>query len=121
MMLGYLDNGNADPTTATVSGLPGSATGYNVYVYAEGANGSATRDGIYQISGAGITTSSVTLIDSGNTSFSGTFTQAINSAGNYVEFTIPAGVTGFTITATPSTTSDGAPRAPINGIQIVSH
>src|ERR1019366_9213143 len=49
--------------------------------------------------------------------FSGTFTQANNSAGNYVLFTITA--TGFTITATPGASTDSDPRAPVNAIQIV--
>ena len=73
--------------------------GTRVYVYADGDNGGATRTGAYQISGTGITTTSVKLTDAANTNFSGTFTQANNSAGNYVLFTITA--TGFTITATP--------------------
>ena len=64
----------------TVAGLPANAGGYDVYVYAEGDNGSATRTGAYQISGAGITTTSVNLTDPANTNFSGTFTQGNNSA-----------------------------------------
>jgi hypothetical protein len=61
----------------------------------------------------------VNLTDPANTNFSGTFTQANNSNGNYVKFTITA--TGFTITATPGVATDGFPRAPVNGIQIVPH
>ncbi len=45
-----------------------------VYVYADGDNGSATRTGIYTISGAGITTTTIDLTDAANTNFSGTFT-----------------------------------------------
>jgi hypothetical protein len=116
MMRGYLDTTGAT-TVVTVSGLPANAAGYDVYVYADGNNGTATRTGAYQISGAGITTTSVNLTDAANTDFSGTFTQANNSSGNYVKFTITA--TGFTITATPGTTTDAYPRAPVNGIQIV--
>ena len=56
-------------------------------------------------------------MDAPNTNFSGTFKQANNSAGNYVVFTITAN--GFTLAAIPSTASDGAQRAPLNGIQIV--
>jgi hypothetical protein len=117
MMRGYLDTVGGI-TTVTVSGLPANSAGYDVYVYADGDN-PATRTGAYQISGTGITTTSVNLTDPANTDFSGTFTQANNSNGNYVKFTITA--TGFTITATPGVATDGFPRAPVNGIQIVPH
>ncbi|MGB8540665.1 MAG: hypothetical protein WCD49_03410 [Candidatus Acidiferrales bacterium] len=117
MMKGYLDTGSNTTSTVTVAGLPTHTAGYKVYVYADGDNGSATRTGIYTISGAGITTTTTDLIDAANTNFSGTFTQANNSAGNYVVFTINA--TGFTLSATDGTASDGFPRAPVNGIQIV--
>ena len=121
MMEGYLDNGSGDTTTVTVSGLPPNTNGYSVYVYADGDNtvgtNSASRTGIYQISGTGITTTSISLTDPANTNFSGTFTQANNSNGNYVVFTINS--TGFTLSAIPSTASDGHQRAPLNGIQIV--
>ncbi|MGA7590863.1 MAG: hypothetical protein WBW02_10155, partial [Candidatus Sulfotelmatobacter sp.] len=60
---------------------------------------------------------SVNLTDEPEAYFSGTFTQANNSAGNYVLFTITA--TGFTITATPGASTDADPRAPVNAIQIV--
>ena len=119
MMEGYLDNGAGNPTVVTVANLPASATGYDIYVYADGANGAATRTGNYQISGTGITTSTINATDSVNTDFSGTFTQANNSTGNYVKFTINA--TGFTLTATPGAAVDGTPRAPVNGIQIIPH
>jgi hypothetical protein len=117
MMRGYLDNGQQNTTTVTVSGLPASSNGYNVYVYANGsANGSNT--GIYQISGAGITTTSVNLTYTSN--FNGTFMQATasNPNGNYVVLTIPS-VPSFTLSAIPSTASSGYKRAPVNGIQIV--
>jgi len=117
MMKGYLDTGSNTTTTVTVVGLPTHAAGYKVYVYVDGDNGSANRTGIYTISGTGITTTTINLIDAANTNFSGTFTQANSSAGNYVVFTINA--TGFTLSATGGTASDGFPRAPINGIQIV--
>jgi hypothetical protein len=117
MMRGYLDTVGGI-TTVTVSGLSANSAGYDVYVYADGDN-SATRTGAYQISGAGITTTSVNLTDVANTDFSGSFTQANNSNGNYVKFTITA--TGFMITATPGAAADGTARAPVNGIQIVPH
>jgi len=118
MMRGYLDTAGGI-TTVTVSGLPANSAGYDVYVYADGDNGTAVRTGAYQISGAGITTTSVNLTDAANTNFSGTYTQANNSNGNYVKYTITA--TGFTITATPGASTDAYPRVPVNGIQIVPH
>jgi hypothetical protein len=118
MMKGYLDTASATTTTVNFTGLPSNAAGYNVYVYADGDNPSGSRTGIYQISGAGITPTSISLTDVAGTNFSGTFTQANNSAGNYVVFTINA--TSFTISGTPGSATAGvAPRAPINGIQIV--
>ena len=65
----------------TVAGLPANAGGYHLYVYADGDNPGATRTGGYKISGTGITTTSVNLIDEEGAYFSGTFTQANNSAG----------------------------------------
>src|SRR5271168_1296246 len=118
MMKGYLDNGNQGTSTVTVSGLPADPSGYSVYVYAQGASSASTNTGIYQISGAGITTSNISLTY--NSNFSGTFVQATasNPIGNYVVFTLP-NVSGFTLSAIPSTASSGYERAPINGIQIV--
>ena len=79
-----------------------------------------TRAGNYQISGTGITTASVNLTDAPNTNFSGTFTQANNSKGNYVVFS-GINATRFTLTATPTLSSNGNVRAPVNGIQVVPH
>jgi len=118
MMRGYLDTVGSI-TTVTVTGLTANPAGYDVYVYADGDNPNANRTAGYQISGTGITTTSVNLTDLAGVNFSGTYTQANNSAGNYVKFTINA--TGFTITATPGAAGDGFPRAPVNGIQIVPH
>ena len=115
LMKGYLDQGSERATVVTVAGLPVAA--YDVYVYADGDNGVATRTGAYQISGTGITTTTINLTDAANTNFNATFTQAINSTGNYVKFSVTAG--GFTLTATPGTSSNASKRAPVNGIQIV--
>ena len=116
MMKGYLDTASTGATTVTVSGLPAGA--YDVYVYADGDNGGASRTGSYRISGAGITTTTINLTDAANTNFNAAFTQANNSIGNFVRFSINA--SGFTLTATPGTASSGPLRAPVNGIQIVS-
>jgi hypothetical protein len=118
MMKGYLDNGQMDTTKVTISGLPASANGYSVYVYAQGAANNSSNTGIYQISGPGISTTSATLTY--NSTFNGNFTQATasNPVGNYVILTIP-NVSSFVLSAIPSTASNGYQRAPINGVQIV--
>ena len=117
MMKGYLDTSNANPTLVTVTGLPASSAGYDVYVYIDGDNPGATRTAAYQISAPGITASAITATDSASTNFSGTFVPANGTAGNYVKFSIQS--TGFTLTATPGATTDVYARAPLNGIQIV--
>ena len=101
MMKGYLDTGFGGTTTVTVAGLPAGA--YDVYVYVDGDNGGASRTGGYRISGAGITTTTINLTDAANTNFNATFTEANNSTGNFVKFSITA--SGFTLTATPGATS----------------
>jgi hypothetical protein len=118
MTKGYLDTVGQN-AVVTVTGLPADSTGYDIYVYADGTNPGGTRTGAYQISGTGITTTSINLTDVINTNFRGTFTQANNSNGNYVKFSITA--TGFTITAIPGVSTDGSKRAPVNGIQIIPH
>jgi hypothetical protein len=121
MMRGYIDTlSGGDSTTVTVMGLPASSTGYDIYVYTDGDNATATKTATYQLSGAGITAASITVTDPANTNFGGTFTQANNSAGNYVKFTAVQ-ATAFTITATPKTASNGVLRAPVNGIQVAPH
>ena len=74
------------------------------------------RTGAYRISGAGITATTINLTDAANTNFNATFTQATNSTGNYVKFSVAA--SGFTLTATPGA-STGTRRAPVNAVQIV--
>jgi hypothetical protein len=120
MMRGYLDTGNQNPSTISVTGLPASAAGYDVYVYTDGDNEGSTVTGTYTIGGSGVTTSSVQATDSANVNFNGTFTQAANSIGNYVKFS-SIQATDFTITATPTTASTNVLRAPVNAIQIVPH
>lgn len=117
MMRGYLDDETGDTTVITISGLVADANGYTIYLYGDGANGSDSRASLYQISGSGITTTSVGLADLSNTDFDGTFVQANNSAGNYVVFTVNA--TGFTLSAIPEPSQSGVERAPVNGIQII--
>jgi hypothetical protein len=118
MMRGYLDTGNQSPSSITVAGLPVSSTGYDIYVYVDGDNETSTVTGTYTISGTGIVTTSIRATDPGNTNFNGSFIQASNSNGNYVKFSNIQD-TAFTLTATPTTASDGVLRAPVDGIQIV--
>ena len=118
MMNGYLDpTFTTMPAKVTVSNLPPpfSTRGYDVYVYFVGEiPDSGTRGGKYAI---GSTTTSVTQTGPTSTVFTGFKLAPANGAGNYFVF---RGVTGtsFTLTATPST--GGTPRAPVNGLQIVS-
>ena len=69
------------------------------------------------MSGPGIATTTVGVVDAADANFTGTFARGSNSAGNYVRFGIDA--TGFTLQATPTTPEGGIRRAPLNGIQIV--
>jgi F5/8 type C domain/Fibronectin type III domain len=116
LMNGSINAVSGTTNVVTVSGLTNNANGWTVYVYCEENTGGATRTAAYQISGSGITTTTIDATDPGL--FGGTFTQANNSTGNYVVFTI-GNVSGFTITATPVSASDGLPRAPLNGIQYI--
>ena len=117
MMKGYLDDGNGSTTTVSVTGLPSTRPGTKSTCTRTGSN-SSTSTSIYTISGDGdYGTTAISLTDAANANFSGTFTQANGSAGNYVVFAIP-NVTGFTISATPNYAA-GSYRAPVNGIQIV--
>jgi hypothetical protein len=116
MMKGYLDNINTSVTTVSVAGLPPGA--YDVYVYADGDNKTYTRTASYTLTASDATATTITLTDAPNTNFSGTFTQAANTAGNYLKFNFTG--TGFTLTARPGTSTNVNVRAPVNAIQIVS-
>ena len=90
MMRGYLDNPkNNDPSSVTITNLPAAFTtnGYDVYVYADESNGTSQRTGAYAIGSA-----RGTITDNSSTNFNGTFTQAINSAGNYAKVRESEGV-----------------------------
>ncbi len=121
MMNGYLDPTSPTmPATIAVTGLPPSITtgGYDVYVYVAGNMGSGTRTYQYAI---GALTATVTQIGPAPpmpATFPGfTAVPSNNGAGNYVVFRNLTGAS-FTLTATPPST--GFPRAPVNGLQIVS-
>jgi len=119
MMQGYLDDANASTTTVTVSGIPAAPHGYLIYVYGNGLNPGATRSANYTVAAPGVENRTIMFTDPASAYFSGTFNRvtATNPDGNYMVFSIPG--TSFTLTATPTTASDGNPRAPVNGIQIV--
>jgi hypothetical protein len=115
MMNGYLD-----PfifASVTVSGLPDIFTqsGYDVYVYANGAVTTGdTRSGFYRIGGV-----TQILTQTGNTSFDGMFRlDSVGNGANYVVFHSIAGAS-FTLFATPGPATT-LPRSPLNGLQIVS-
>ncbi|MGB6690772.1 MAG: Ig-like domain-containing protein [Terracidiphilus sp.] len=133
MMKGYLDNNNTIPNTVSVTGLPASFRRYDVYVYFNGDNGSATRVGNYRITSVdafGIVHgcagqrwegSTITGADAADASFSGTFTQAsAGSAGNYVQFVDCTGAS-FNLAPVHAASTDSQVRAPVNGIQIVAY
>jgi hypothetical protein len=115
MMKGYLDTSTTSVTTVTVAGLPSGA--YDVYVYVDGDNRSFTRTAAYRISGPGIAETTINVTDPADTNFAAAFTQAAGASGNYVKFRISGG--GFTLTATPGTSTNSTLRAPVNAIQIV--
>ncbi len=132
MMKGYLDNSNTVPSTVSVAGLPASFRRYDVYVYFNGDNGSATRVGNYRLTSVdafGLVHgcagqlwegSTITGADEADAYFSGTFTQASGgSAGNYVLF---VGCTGASFNLAPvhAASTDSQVRAPVNGIQVVA-
>lgn len=119
MMQGYLDDANVSTTTVTVSGIQAAPNGYMVYVYANGSNPGATRSANYTIAAPGVQNTTILLTDLASAYFNGTFVQATAASpdGNYMVFSIPG--SSFTLTATPTTASDGNPRAPVNAIQIV--
>ena len=99
LMRGYLDT-NTLPTSVNLTGLTSGT--YNIYVYVDGDNSSVARSATYQISGQGVTTAAISLTDSPNATFSGTFIQANSGSGNYVLFSNITIASGATLTATPA-------------------
>jgi hypothetical protein len=113
MMNGYLDGSTP---SVTISNIPPAFTntGYNVYVYSDG-DAATGRVGRYTIG-----STSITATD--NSTFAGTFTQASNSAGNYVVFP-NVKTSQFTLSCLGVLGGTGPNpmlRAPVNGIQIIA-
>jgi hypothetical protein len=118
MMQGYLDTKNENPTTVTVAGLPSSPAGYDVYVYVDGDNANSEMVATFRIT-AGTDSTAAGVTDARGTNFHGEFREAVGGgSGNYLKFS-GIRVTGFTLKATPGSTSDNVKRAAVNGIQIV--
>jgi hypothetical protein len=124
LMTGYLDQNTStpSPTFVQIRNLPDDiATGtYDVYIYALG--GVPGRGGEYTVNNVG----PLYLIAGGDTGqFNSAFHQAAGTDpgygsddfGNYLEFKAQSGPV-VTITAT-NFIGGGAPRAVINGVQIV--
>jgi hypothetical protein len=116
LMKGYLDTSTTSTTSVTVAGL--SAGAYDVYVYVDGDNHEFTRTGIYTVTVSGGIATTIKATDVALVNFSGTFTRAADSNGNYVKFSIVGG--GFTLTASPGVSTNTTKRAPVNAIEIVA-
>jgi hypothetical protein len=117
MMKGYLDTTDTSATTVTVSGLPPGYTsgGYDVYLYADGGNNSASgKQGQYTIGGT-----TIALTDRPAADFNGTFKLANNGTGNGIVFTKRTDPS-FTLTAKANPQEKGG-RAPLNGLQLVGN
>ena len=118
MMKGYLSGNNTSLTQVQVTNIPANFTsgGYDVYVYTDGINPTATRTGDFTIGN-----STLRATDEQNLNFEDTFVQAGSSEiGNYVVFTNLTS-NSFILSATPGVSTDTTPRAPLNGFQIVAH
>lgn len=113
MFRGYLDNYEG-LRTITLSGLD-AGTIYNIYVYSDGDNDSNVRRGFFTMSGT-----TTELIDAAG-NYSGSY-EAVPSgtadSGNYTVFTV-SGATSYDLMF-QGTLADDIPRAPLNGLQIVS-
>jgi hypothetical protein len=121
MMNGYLDPGMAPAYTATitVSGLPAPfrTGGYDVYVYYMAQlTARVTRSHTLTI---GMKSFTVSQTGPSPTRFTThLITADMGTTGDYVLFTNVTGPT-FTLTSAAVSATDGAMRAPVNGIQIV--
>ena len=121
MMKGYQDSSNTVPVQVKVSGIPFES--YDVYVYFDGANGTASREANYRLQAACAAGSApiITGLDAAGVDFSGAYTQASGgSAGNYIVFPHCTG-DSFILLAVHGGSSDSQYRAPVNGIQIIAN
>ncbi|MEO7326705.1 MAG: hypothetical protein ABIW82_17935, partial [Dokdonella sp.] len=116
LMNGYL-NASGAATSVTVADLPADPAGYYVYVYADGDNQARTLTGTYAITAATALPAAMSVTDSANANFDGTYVRADNSAGNYAVFFVSGA--GFTLTAIAGASSANSASAPLNALQIV--
>ena len=117
MMKGYLDCPGGQTTTIAVSSLTAAfaASGYDVYVYTDGDNGTNAKTGEYTLAG-----NTLGAVDLTGVNYYGDFFQSNNGGSNYVVFrnvTTPS----FTLTVSPLASDGTGGRAPVNGISIVSY
>jgi hypothetical protein len=111
LMRGYITLLGADPPTVTVAGLAAAFPhGYEVLVYFDGYNKTATWVVDYHV-GAEMRTGT----DAAGVNFGGTFVEDTGSGGNYLRFG-PLADDTFTLTAVPQT---GTTSSAINAIQIL--
>ncbi|WP_105483471.1 fibronectin type III domain-containing protein [Abditibacterium utsteinense] len=118
MMKGYLANDDTTPITFDITKLPSAfvSAGYDVYVYSDGVNPTATRTAQF---GLGSTVAGV--VDAQNRNFEGTFSfPGAAGVGNAFVFK-NISITNFKLSVTQGASGDTTPRAPINGLQIVMH
>jgi hypothetical protein len=131
MMGSYLDSNNTRTNFVAITGISGSITGaYDLYIYSNG-DGHGGRHGFYTVitSGGndaplgGMLTQSCTDTAVYNTAKGYIQDMQDGNGGNYIKFTGLSG-DGLVILASaydPIAQSNAGFRAPINGIQIVSH
>jgi hypothetical protein len=132
MMKGYLDSSNQRAALINISDLPGpfAAAGYDVIVYFDGEQtiGSTDRVGRWRVFEGEETTGAMLAEAFGKDphviDFGGTFIKSTGASpntatyGNYVRM---SGLHATTVTLEAFAPSWGdVPRAPVNGIQLVS-
>lgn len=123
LMIGYLDTGNATTTTITISGLPAELTsGYDVYVYCLG--GVSGRGGAVRIvnpaTGAVLRDyKQITAVANPNAFIEDRGADHTDT-GNYLHFTALREASIRIEATTEQFPFGGAPRAPVNAVQLVA-
>ena len=115
LMKGYLDTSTTSTTTVTVAGLRQALTTSTCISTA--TTTSSREPASTPLAPSGGTATTIKATDVAYVNFSGSFTRAADSNGNYVKFTIVGG--GFTLTASPGVSTNTTRRAPVNAIEIV--
>jgi fibronectin type 3 domain-containing protein len=118
MMKGYLSNDSATPIPIKVQNLPAAFTqnGYDVYIYSDGVNPTASRSAKFSIDNQTLQST-----DAENRDFEGRFFEpGVANVGNTVILK-NLKAASFTLQVTQGESDDTTPRDPINGFQIVAH